>query len=32
MMTRDEAFALLTKYNKEDFHLHHAQTAEGTMR
>ena len=32
MMTRDEAFALLTKYNKEDFHLHHAQTVEGTMR
>ena len=32
MMTRDEAFALLTKYNKEDFHLRHAQTVEGTMR
>ena len=32
MMTRDEAFVLLTKYNKEDFHIHHAQTVEGTMR
>lgn len=31
-MTRDEAFVLLTKYNKEDFHIHHAQTVEGTMR
>lgn len=32
MMTRQEAFALLTEYNKEPFHLHHAQTVEGVMR
>ena len=31
-MTRDEAWALLTEFNKEDFHLEHAQTVENTMR
>lgn len=31
-MTRDEAWALLTEYNKEDFHLLHARTVEGVMR
>ena len=31
-MTRDEAWALLTEYNKEEFHLKHAQTVEGVMR
>ena len=30
-MTRDEAYALLTEYNKEPFHLEHAQTVEKTM-
>ncbi len=30
--TRDEAFALLTEYNKEPFHLRHAVTVEGVMR
>jgi predicted hydrolase (HD superfamily) len=32
MITREEAWALLTKYNREDFHLRHAQTVEGVMR
>jgi predicted hydrolase (HD superfamily) len=32
MITREEAWALLTKYNREDFHLQHAQTVEGVMR
>lgn len=32
MMTRDEAFELLKKYNKEDFHILHGETVEGTMR
>ena len=32
MITRDEAYALLKKYNKEDFHLHHGRMVEGTMR
>ena len=27
-MTRDEAWALLTEYNKEEFHLKHAQIVE----
>lgn len=31
-MTRDEAWALLTQYNHEEFHLHHAKCVEGTMR
>ena len=30
-MTRDEAWALLTKYNKDHFHLQHALTVEGVM-
>jgi predicted hydrolase (HD superfamily) len=35
MPTRDEAWALLPKYNTEDFHLRHAETVEascGTLR
>ena len=32
MITREEAFALLEKYNKEPFHILHAETVEGTMR
>ena len=31
MITREEAWNLLTKYNKEEFHLQHALTVEGTM-
>ncbi len=31
-MTREEAWNLLTEYNKEEFHLQHAQTVEQTMR
>ena len=31
-LTRDEAFALLKKYNKEPFHIQHALTVEGVMR
>ena len=31
-MTREQAIALLRKYNKERFHLQHALTVEGTMR
>ncbi len=31
-MTREEAWELLTEYNKDAFHLHHAKTVEGTMR
>lgn len=31
-ITRDEAFALLRKYNKEPFHIQHALTVEGVMR
>lgn len=31
-ITRDEAWALLTEYNKEHFHLKHALTVEGVMR
>ena len=32
MITRDEAYELLKKYNKEEFHLHHGRMVEGTMR
>lgn len=32
MFTREEALALLRKYNKEPFHILHALTVEGTMR
>ncbi len=32
MITREEAFALLKKYNREPFHLKHALTVEGVMR
>ncbi len=31
-ITREEAWALLTEYNKEEFHLKHAQIVEGVMR
>lgn len=31
-ITRDEAFALLKKYNKEPFHIQHAETVEAVMR
>lgn len=31
-LTRDEALALLKKYNKEAFHIQHALTVEGAMR
>jgi len=31
-MKRDEAWALLTRYNQEPFHLQHARTVEGCMR
>jgi len=32
MLTRDEALALLRKYNQDPFHLRHALTVEGVMR
>ena len=32
MITRDEAFALLKKYNKDPFHIQHALTVEAVMR
>ena len=32
MISRNEAFELLKKYNKEPFHILHAETVEGTMR
>lgn len=32
MTSRNEAFELLKKYNKEPFHIQHAETVEGTMR
>jgi predicted hydrolase (HD superfamily) len=32
MISRDEAWALLTRYNREDFHLQHARIVEGVMR
>ncbi|SFR65401.1 hydrolase [Anaeromicropila populeti] len=31
-MTRDEAWALLTEYNQDAFHLEHAEVVEKTMR
>lgn len=31
-LTREEAFELLRKYNKESFHIQHALTVEGVMR
>ena len=31
-MNREEAWALLTEYKKEEFHLEHAQTVENTMK
>ena len=31
-ITRETAWGLLTKYNKEPFHQHHAVTVEGVMR
>lgn len=31
-LTREEALALLKKYNKEPFHILHALTVEGVMR
>lgn len=31
-LTREEAMALLQKYNKEPFHIQHALTVEGVMR
>lgn len=31
-ITRDEAFELLKKYNKDAFHIRHALTVEGVMR
>lgn len=31
-VTREEAFELLEKYNKETFHIQHALTVEGVMR
>lgn len=31
-ITREEAFELLKKYNKESFHIQHALTVEGVMR
>lgn len=31
-LTREEAFELLKKYNKETFHIQHALTVEGVMR
>ena len=31
-MNREEAWALLTEYNSDAFHLEHAQTVENTMR
>jgi len=32
MITRQEAWELLTEFNKDPFHLRHALTVEGTMR
>lgn len=32
MPTREEAFKLLNKYNKEPFHIHHGLMVEGVMR
>ena len=30
-LTRDAAWELLTRYNKDAFHLHHAETVEKTI-
>ena len=32
MITRDEAYELLKKYNQDEFHLHHGRMVEGAMR
>lgn len=32
MISREEAFELLKRYNKEDFHIYHGETVEGVMR
>ncbi len=32
MISRNEAYSLLCEYNKEPFHIHHAETVEGVMR
>lgn len=32
MLSREEALELLKKYNKEEFHVHHGEMVEGTMR
>ena len=32
MITRDEAFELLKKYNKDPFHIQHALTVEAVMK
>ncbi len=31
-LSRESAYNLLKKFNKEDFHIHHAETLEATMR
>ena len=31
-VTREQAYELLSKYNKEPFHIQHALTVEGVMR
>ena len=31
-ISREEAYALLRKYNKDEFHIQHALTVEGVMR
>ena len=31
-ISREEAWNLLNEYNKEEFHLHHAETVEGVMK
>ena len=31
-ITREQAYDLLTKYNREPFHIQHALTVEGVMR
>lgn len=31
-LTRDKAFELLKEHNKDDFHIEHGETVEGTMR
>ena len=32
MITREEAYSILTKYNKESFHIQHAITVEEVMK